>query len=518
MATRAQPVKIGPFIGGLNIYSDPSTIHDTECVDINNFDIDLDGTLVSRPPVVMGIGPSTIGFNILGYFTWTDGVIYIIASDTATTTYAYNTNTLAWTTITATFAATAMVQYANKAWLVSPPASASNCCSWDPVAGFTTLASMPHGNTATIYKERMYIGTGNGSATPSRLFFNPPATGPGGVWNTGTDYLDVSNGDGQDIIEIITFNNAIIIFKRNSTFMFAYDSSPTKGSVQLLVNNIGVSGRNCVTVFENYLYIMFSGKVYSVMNWNWYQLNVKVPFAYVNTHAGLTHIDYFICAVNNRLVCKYYDTYYVYGFKTRVWCKWTFTADAQLLPGKFWKFPIADLATGVVTYFSGSALTTVVAAKSLQILRDTYTVTDSEVMNISVRSKTYNFNVPYSYKRLFWWGIDLLTNSLVTAKVIPISYGQPITWDQLSTYTWDQLSTAPWNAPLDIPLDVSDSADIHNTSGVRMFIKLLKSLRFRQLAFDVSSVVDGTTITGPFRLFSITAFVANKSLVDRKIS
>jgi hypothetical protein len=517
VATRAQPVKIGPFTGGLNIYSDASTIGDSECTDINNFDIDLDGTLKSRPPVVMATGPSTVGCDILGFFTWTDGVVYIIASDGITTTYAYNTNTLAWSTITATFAASSMAQFANKALVVSPTASANPSGSWDPVAGFVAIATMPKGTTCTIYKERMYIATGVGNATPSRLFFCPPSN-PTGVWNTGTDYLDVNNGDGQDIIEIITFNNALIIFKRNSTYMFAYDSAPTKGTVQLLINNIGVSGKNCVVVFENYLYIMYQGKVYSVMNWNWFQLNVKVPFVYLNTHAGLTHIDQYICTINNRLICKYFDIYYVYGFKTRVWSKWTFSADAQLLPNKFWKFPVADPTTGVAKFFAGSALTTVVAAKSLQILRDTYTVTESEVMNISVRSKTYNFNVPYSYKRLFWWGIDVLTNSLITARVIPISYGQPVTWDQLSGYTWDQLATATWNAPIDIPLDVSDSADIHNTSGVRMFVKLLKSLRFRQIAFDISSIVDGTTTTGPFRLFSITAFVANKELSNKKIN
>lgn len=522
MASIAQPVRIGPFTGGLNLYSDPSTIGDTECADINNFDIDLDGTLVSRPPVMRLTGPSTQGLLILGYFTWTNGVVYIIASTTsgATNTYQYNTNTNVWTSITATISATAMVQYNNKVYLVSPFASANPGGSWDPTGGFVAVATMPHGVTAAMYKERMWIGSGTGHTTPSRLFFCTPlgiaGTGPGGTWNVA-DFIDVNNGDGQNIITILNFNGAIIVFKQNSTYMFAYDSQPTKGAVQAL-STIGISDRDCVVVFEGVMYVMFSGYVYAVTNWNWEQLNVKVPFSYVNTRLGLTSGDYSLSIVSNRLICRYFDTFYVYGFKTKAWTKWTFTSDLGVFPHKFFKYPLADPTTGIAKFYASSALNVVVNTKSLQTFRDTYTVTESESMNVSVRSKTYNFNVPYSYKRLFWWGVDLLSNSPINAVLIPVSYGQPVTWDQMSTYTWDQVAMNTWNNPLNIPLDVTDSADIQNVSGVRMFVKFLKSIRFRQVAFNLSSTVDGTTSTGPLRLFSITAFVANKELSNKKIN
>lgn len=518
MGSIAQPVKIGPFTGGLNIYSDPSAIGDTECADINNFDIDLDGTLVSRPPVTMIAGTATAnGWTILGYFTWTNGVVYIIFSlKQASGTYFYNTSTLAFTLITATISATSMVQYANKVFLVSPPTSGNPGGSWDPTAGFATIATMPHGVTACLYKERMYIGSGIEHTTPSRLFFSL-ASNPAGAW-AGTDFLDVNNGDGQDIIKIVSYNGAIVVFKINSIYMFAYDSAPTKGAVQILSSTIGLTSTESVEVFEGILYMMYNNFVYMVTNWNWEQINVKVPFVYVNTHLGTSSTDYSVSVIGNRLVCKYFDIYYVYGLKTKAWTKWTFTADAQLFPAKFWKYPIADPATGIARYFSTCALFTVSAANVMQVLRDTYDNVSSESMLCSVRSKTYNFNVPYSYKRLFWWGSDLLSNSLIDAKIIPVTYGVPVTWDQLSAYTWDELASNAWNQPLDVILDVTDSADIHNTSGVRMFVKWLKSIRFRQLSFDVSSTVDGTTTTGPFRLFSITAFVANKQLSNKKIN
>jgi hypothetical protein len=45
-----QPIQVGPFIGGLNTFSDDTSIADNELVLAENWDLDLDGSLVSRPP------------------------------------------------------------------------------------------------------------------------------------------------------------------------------------------------------------------------------------------------------------------------------------------------------------------------------------------------------------------------------------------------------------------------------------------------------------------------------------
>src|SRR2546430_2651669 len=43
-------LKIGPYAGGINQYSDISAIAASEMADCVNFDIALDGSLQSRPP------------------------------------------------------------------------------------------------------------------------------------------------------------------------------------------------------------------------------------------------------------------------------------------------------------------------------------------------------------------------------------------------------------------------------------------------------------------------------------
>src|SRR5690349_15024569 len=48
--TAVRELKIGPYAGGINTYSDVSAIADDELADCVNFDIDLDGSMKSRPP------------------------------------------------------------------------------------------------------------------------------------------------------------------------------------------------------------------------------------------------------------------------------------------------------------------------------------------------------------------------------------------------------------------------------------------------------------------------------------
>src|SRR5688572_1571561 len=50
MASSRSELQLGPFHGGINNYSDMSAIADQELVDCVNFDIDLDGSLKTRPP------------------------------------------------------------------------------------------------------------------------------------------------------------------------------------------------------------------------------------------------------------------------------------------------------------------------------------------------------------------------------------------------------------------------------------------------------------------------------------
>ena len=51
-----------------------------------------------------------------------------------------------------------------------------------------------------------------------------------------------------------------------------------------------------------------------------------------------------------------------------------------------------------------------------------------------------------------------------------------------------------------------------------MFIKLLKSIRFRQINYTVTATTDGTISTAPVRIYSLTSFVDNKQVVPKTVN
>lgn len=514
MASKAQPVRVGPFSGGINTYSDPSAVADEDAVDIVNFDVDLDGSLISRPPFVATPSAGTRkGIRVLGVFIDTAGTPFVVFTSTALGACYYNVITETFGTINSTLFPTAMVQYMNKAWLVAPPGTAQDGGWWDG-AVFTAVPAQPKGTSATVYKERIFIGTGALDTTnPSRLFFSGPANPTS--W-TGTDFLDINNGDGQDIVKVYSFSGSVVVFKTNSTYVYAYESSPTKGQTQSISATIGLDGPDCMAEAENVLYTLSGGEAYSISNWNWEQINVKSPFQFSNSHAGNTRGDYSVSAIGNRIMFRYYDTYYIFGTKTRAWTKWL----SSLTPDLFIKSPYKPAGTTVETYVAGNYLSAAAPAGNdvLFTFQEAYTPTRSENFTCTLRTKIYSMNVPYSFKRLMWWGVDLLSKSPIDVQVSPITYGRPVRWSELAGMTWADMATRTWGAPLDISLDVSDESDINNPTGVRMFVKFIKSLRFRQIQYVLSSPVDGSTVTGPLRIYSITAFIVNKETVSKKIS
>lgn len=510
-----QPVKIGPFVGGMNTYSGPSAIADSEAVEIRNMDIDLDGSLVSRPALetrtIAGLVRIT---RVIGTYTSKTGVSYMIYAQDGGGIFAVHTGTQAWTTIDSTGDYTACVQYNDKLWMVKKPAgTAVGGSSWDPTAGLSAVATMPRGVAACIYKERMFIASSVNSDDTSmnRLKFSGPANPAS--W-TSTDTLDVKAGDGQDITALYVFDNNITVFKTDSTYVFAYESQPTKGQVQIVNGSIGCNNVGSVLEYENSLFVMHESKVYRISNWSWEQANLKIPFQYRNASSASGTFSTSISSVGNRIVCRYYDNYYVLGTKTGAWTIWNWGSTGNIFPSEFLKSPVIDPVVGADVYYAANHV-----GGNTEWYRFTDTVLappSTENYVIKLVSKAYDFGVPYGFKRLFWWGADLLSKAQVNFRVTPIAYNTPVTWGMLAAKTFADYQT--WGRPLDISIDVTDLVSGSNPAYYRTFLKLLKGLRFRQIQFTLDSTSDGTTDTGPLRIFTLTAFVDNKELVSKKVS
>lgn len=498
----AQPIKFGPFTGGMNTYSDPTAIADSEAAFIKNFDIDIDGSLVSRPPVcVFGTSASYTATKVLGVYRSPAGTNYVIYSS-STNTYALDLSTGVPQSITSTFGASACVQYDNKIFLVAPVGSANPGGSWNGTT-FTAIPTMPKGNSACIYKERMFIGNGaNGAST---LYFSSAAD-PGAAWNSA-DFLFVNKGDGESLNDIRTFNNVIVIFKESSTYIFAYDSAPTRGTVQLVSATVGVKYQGCVVDYENSMFVLDDNKVYQVQNWNFDPLNIKVPFVYQNVTPAEMATPQSLSLLHDRLFIRYYDKMYVYNLRTRGWVEWT----SSQTPAQWVKDPELDTQQGMEKYYALSCKNNVNAA---YVFYDGYVTGQIESISCSLITKTHAMDVPYTYKRLLWWGVDSLFKSQVSAKVSPVAYGRTVSWAEVATKKWNELGT--WARLLDVSIDVTDTAEFSSINTTRTFVKFIKSLRFRQLYFTLSADTNGDPATGPLRIYFIMAVTGNKQVVNKK--
>jgi hypothetical protein len=510
MASGGVGLRLGPFKGGLNNASDASAIQDTELQECINFDFDIDGALTSRPPISSLLDGPVAAQNVdmLGYFVDPTGTLYLIAS---TDSAVYYFGSGVWVQITTGFRATAMVQYLNKAWIVAEPGSASNGGSWEPTtfgaAGtFTTVASMPKGGAAAMYKERMFVVPGpKASTNESRLIFSNlanPAT-----W-TGSDFIDVVPGDGQKLLDLYVLGSNMYLFKNDSTHVFAYDSAPTKGVRNVVSTVVGVSDTGCVVQYENYLMVYHEDFVYEIINGVHQILNTRVDF----TAGGGG--SYFkansLSIVGDRLIVKYFDKCYVFNLKTRTWATW----ESSVEPSRWLVEPRASNAIGLRRYVAGAAL---VNTRFTYVILDGFNSTATEVMTCRAKTKVYDFDSPEQFKRLYFWAVDLMSTGNVTGTAEPVIYTFNVTWGSLSTLTWAQMAAFTWGQPGNV---VPSITSIINTSGSlgRRLVKFPKAMRFRNVFFTVSLETTGKSSDAPVRLFTINPIIGLKERVPKQVN
>lgn len=516
-----QLAPIGPFVGGLNTFSDPSSVADNELVVANNVELDLDGSIKSRPPFVdeaINFPLGTTGnIHLLGYYYTAAGVAYLLASNGLDNTYYFNGS--AWTTVfgagDTTFSATAMVQFDGKAWLLSGVGDAAPGGYWTPTGDFTADVNMPHGEVIVNFKFRLWVAQGqSATANPTRLYRSRLLSDALGLWTTANDFLDVGAGDGQGIVQIIVYFNTLLIFRTRSIWSFSYSVDPADGTLSQVVGGIGLIHKDAIAQFESYVYFMFEDRAYEFTNGRAAHLNIKVPFA--SPTLATVYLPYAVSEFNRRIVFSFYGTMFVFNLQTRTWTTWTSAAYGSI--GKIIKRESEDTDTAAFTHSSTNVPgTTGRNAKTLTIT-DVFNATDSETIACAIQTKNLDYSASSSYKRLFWWGIDAVFRGDITGIAAPITYTQQVTWGEVRNSTWGDLLNFTWGQPQSAQYFVETVRSTSGTTPGRRFVKFLKSLRFRQVYFRVTFTVDGTTDTSPVRIFHISTFVKGKETVSKAIT
>lgn len=509
MSTR-KAIAIGPFSRGINTYDDPTAIHDQECAEALNFDPGLDGSLRSRPPFtdtgdnlpLSGSGTP----QLLGYYYDGAGLPYLIASDGTSATYYYASGV--WTLITDTFSASDMTQFNGRAWLVAPVGETDPGGYWTPSGGFVADSAMPKGASLTSYKSRLWVAEGLGGTNATRVYYSK-VLGQPSFW-TSPGFLDIGSGDGQNIVKIVTYYDTMLVFRTKSIWNFQYGTDPSSAIQGVIVPGVGLQSRYSLISYENYLYFMYDEKAYQFINNRANQINIKVPFRTLNP--GSTDTPYTVSLFNNRVLFSYYELIYVYSLRTQTWTTWR--SDVWGPIGQL-MMPYTDMDTDIAYALPSGSFT-----DEIPLLRIEDRVTEAkEDMLCVLVTKNYNFDVPGSFKVLFWWGIDAIFKTNIRGQVIPGVYNLSTTWGKLFNdgISWGTLLGGTWAHPY--LSDASVTTDVTTGPGpVRKFVKFLKKLRFRQLQFRITFQLDGSTDTAPVQIFTISTYMTEKQTVSKAVS
>lgn len=511
-------LRIGPFVGGLNLASDVSSVADEELVECINLELDIDGSLKSRPPYVKVTEGAPVGHKIIGSAVFS-GVGYIFSSgtDTGVQSIQFSTNGSSWTQIESGRLADVAVQYRNKVWFPANQSStAATGISWDPGVGATVITDMPRSSHAVVHKERLYVVPGTGAASNnSRLSFSAPADLT--TW-PAPNTIDVSPGDGESLNAVIVYNDNLLLFKNNSSFVLAYDLDPADAILREINPVLGIIDGDNLVQFENVVYALHEDTVYEIVNYDFNPINIKVPFVLdTTTPPGQARlVDTTLSLIGERLVVKYFAKVYVFGLRTRTWGEWSVTTEAVEQwheTGKFWRLPdTTDYYTRRAFDNCGCVLRVPdpIGAADLEL-----DGTAGQVITCTAKTKDFDMADPVHFKRMFWWSADVLAGDRIVGKAFPVTYTYSPLWGEL-TQAWQDIP-GPWSQLLSEPLSVNTEIAPDNNFVLAKTVKFMKSLRFRKIAFEVELDTVGSSSTQA-KLFSLTSTVLTKQKITQKVS
>ena len=538
---RSRSATLQQFTGGLNNYWDQSAIADNELASIVNMEFTTNGALISRPPIykeTSGGTPVTTpvagqAIDIIGTYIKNDGTRYLVVTTTAKT-WIYSVTAKTWTEIAA-FKASDCTQYLNKIVLCSTTAGQGGY--WEN-GTFTNTPTMPALGGIELFQTRFFGYGVQGTATANIIYWSNISTaGPSGestsVWNWLTAennlmYVEIGGGDGQWITAIAQGYNDIVIFRNRSTYRYSYGDVPEEGTMQAMQQDIGAESRRSVVKFENAHFVLSGGILYKYQNWLYYPLNAaKVKFETYDYDKRFQHA---VSIVGRRCIVFHNGGVFSYNLDTETWSEWESTSRVAY----FWTVPrrSEELEESLFYGISGGT-----ADFSLWRIEDQpYSAVGTEDMKCSIRTKIYDFQSPVEWKRLFMWTADIATAKPVKAIVYPVALPETaaqLSWDQISKdyedetgyKTWDDLSYdtlgdiayGTWDNLAKPSGGIETLVDSFVSGAVlRIEAKLNQSLRFRRIYFELYLDCDGTALTSPVQVFSITPMIGSKAKISKE--
>lgn len=503
---------IDDFSGGLNNVVDPSLIAENEVADIQNLVISRTGKLISRPPI-QKIADAPSGANdakALGYYRNEDAVVFLVVA-TQNKTYLYNLTANTWTEVWG-YAADDMATYANRLYLVNKTQGGGYWSKISSTYQWTSVAAMPAGNQIHYTKGRIYVSSRAGGRTSTLRYSALSSTALGTTiddWPV-ENYIDINEGDGDEIIKIVEGNNELFIFRSNSTYRLAYSASadPALGTLTVMSTNIGADCARSVVEYENTLAVLHAGTLYQFAGYNFYPYNPanKVQFNVKPNYSGMKQG---VSKVGQYLLVWHHGFMYCYDTETSLWSEWTSDTKAA----HFIEAPRGTFLDSAAVPTAYGTPANEFTTKGVVKLALEYPTTGPETIRCKIITRTYDIGQPSLFKRLFGWEILAVVVNWIEGGLTPIDtfreIEEQLTWEELGAYTWAGAAAAEiaW-----LPLGAVEPVIVTPLPGSKpkpQVIKISGKQTFKRGYFTIRFQNDGTANTAPSRLDGIVLYLTN---------
>lgn len=510
-----QPVRLGPFTGGMANRLGIDSIADDELVLLQNLDAEADGSLTSRPAIVPAWSDVTDPdeISLLGVYVRADDVIFLVAA-VGTTTQIFDVVAGTWTTIW-TERASGFTQYDNKIVL----SCLTHAGGYWEAGSFTDMPTMPEAQSVVFYQERFWAFGPKGSAEASTVYFskqNIPSP-PTSIftWDTTGDYFQVGPGDGQWITGLLPTASSLVIFRSGSTYNFRYPSTPDQGTLGVYDATIGADNQWSFVQYETGYYVFCQGYFYLFQNGRYWPTGMdSMSFVRANPPGGEA-ADVRLSIFGRRVLLWYHGTIYCYSFLTQTWSTWV---SPTTWACHFFQLPTLPGGTDSRVAYAVTGALTGSFRKLYRVQETPLSVAPGESMTCILRTKVYSFDEGLKFKRMSWWGIEVRTAEQVSGQVFPIAIPEKtnVTWNDMNGTSWNDFGT--WLNPLVKVAEYTDQADLPSKSLLLASVKFGQDLQFLRQQYQVTLLCDGTARTSPVRLLSITTNISLRGGVTKKVT
>lgn len=439
-------VPIGPFTGGLNLNEDPSFIEDDQLSECVNFNVGRAGELVSR------VGLKTVKTASNPIFGTTSGVPIIVLGSVVKPNLVsrlyvkqqvspgvwgvfYSDNPEStdgdWNRIPISeYKAKdckAIIQgdypgFGNGVvvftWFIpygfaDDPADEFNT---QPFATIQHLSdptftggyvSIPRGTGVVIFKNRMFIwGPKDDSvAGTSRVYYS--SVGNYATWPVN-NFFDVGLADGDHVQAIAIQGDALVIFKRNSTWSLFFETDPFLGTLRKINNEIGASNGNCVVTYQNELYLISRRSVHRLINLIFEDVGQNIAlFKVRQAHQGTDYIS----VIGDKILCcidtgnsAFRFRYFVYHTETGAWSEYTFPVNPD-------KFVYHRDFLHSLHQFATAGNVDLYHMHPTDTSDSNYGDSPDNITNYSFTTKKQAYGNIAGVKRLLWWGLEIISNA-----------------------------------------------------------------------------------------------------------